>query len=73
MWIKTLLFFHDVVKRHNNSSGIHRLQTDNGVIEDSKLIVIIFWIFIEIFMLSLILIVQILVVCRSLLVFISLK
>ena len=27
-----------MVKRHNNSSGIHRLQTDNSVIEDSKLI-----------------------------------
>ena len=27
-----------MVKRRNNSSRIHRLQTDNGVIEDSKLI-----------------------------------
>jgi len=27
-----------VVKRRNNFSGIHRLQIDNGVIEDSKLI-----------------------------------
>jgi len=27
-----------VVKNRNNSSGIHKLQTDNGVIEDPKLI-----------------------------------
>jgi len=27
-----------VVKRRNNSSGIHRLQIDNVVIEDPKLI-----------------------------------
>jgi len=31
-------FFHVVVKRRNNSSGIHRLRIDNEVIEDSKLI-----------------------------------
>jgi len=31
-------FFHVVVKRRNNSSGIHRLWTDNEVTEDPKLI-----------------------------------
>jgi len=31
-------FFHVVVKRRNNSSGIHRLQIYNEVIEDPKLI-----------------------------------
>jgi len=38
MGIETLIFFHVVVKRRNNSSGIHRLQANNDVIEDSKLI-----------------------------------
>jgi len=31
-------FFHAVVKRRNNSSGIHRLRIDNEVTEDPKLI-----------------------------------
>ena len=38
MGIEILFFFHVVVKRRNNSSGIHRLQIDNVVIEDPKLI-----------------------------------
>jgi len=31
-------FFHVVVKRRNNSCGIHHLRIDNVVIEDPKLI-----------------------------------
>ena len=42
LWFKdgdrNTAFFHDVVKRRNNFSGIHRLQIDNEVIEDPKLI-----------------------------------
>jgi len=34
MEIEILSFFHVVVKRRNNSSGIHRLRIDNEVIED---------------------------------------
>jgi len=36
--LKYCFFFHVVVKRRNNSSGIHRLQIDNEVTEDPKLI-----------------------------------
>ena len=35
---KNTAFFHVVVNRRNNSSGIHRLRIDNEVLEDSKLI-----------------------------------
>jgi len=42
LWFKdgdqNTAFFHVVVNRRNNSSGIHRLQIDNEVIEDPKLI-----------------------------------
>ena len=42
LWFKdedrNTIFFHVVVKTRNNSSGIHRLQIDNEVIEDPKLI-----------------------------------
>jgi len=38
MWDRNTAFFHVVVKVRNNCSGIHRLRTDNGVIEDPKLI-----------------------------------
>jgi len=38
MKIEIRLFFHVVVKRRNNSSGIHRLRIDNEVTEDPKLI-----------------------------------
>ena len=42
LWFKdgdqNIAFFHGVVKRRNNYSGIHHLQIDNEVIEDSKLI-----------------------------------
>jgi len=35
---KNLPLFHVVVKKRTNSSGIHRLRTVNGGIEDPKLI-----------------------------------
>jgi len=35
---KNTAFFHVVVKRRNNSGGIHHLQIDNVVIEDPKII-----------------------------------
>jgi len=42
LWFKDVdintAFFHAVVKRRNNSSGIHCLRIDNKVIEDPKLI-----------------------------------
>jgi len=42
LWFKdgdrNTAFFHVVVKRRNNSSEIHRLQIDNEVIEEPKLI-----------------------------------
>ena len=42
LWFKdgdwNTIFFHVVVKRRNNYSGIHRLQIDNEVTEDPKLI-----------------------------------
>jgi len=42
LWFKdgdrNTAFFHVVVKRRNNSSGIHCLRIYNVVIEDSKLI-----------------------------------
>jgi len=42
LWFKdrdiNTAFFHVVVKRINNSSGIHRLRIGNVVIEDPKLI-----------------------------------
>jgi len=42
LWFKdgdrNTVFFHTLVKRINNSSGIHRLWIDNEVIEDPKLI-----------------------------------
>jgi len=43
LWFKdgdrnTTFFFHVMVKRRNNSSGIHRLRIDNKVTEDPKLI-----------------------------------
>jgi len=42
LWFKdgdrNTTFFHALVKRRNNSSGIHRLRIDNEVIENSKLI-----------------------------------
>ena len=37
-WDKNTTFFHAVVKRRNNSSGIHRLWIDNEVTRDPKLI-----------------------------------
>jgi len=41
--------FHVVVNRRNNSSRIHRLRIVNEVIEDPKLIEIIFRTFIKLF------------------------
>jgi len=42
LWFKygdrNTAFFHLLVKRRNNSSGINRLRIDNVVIEDPKLI-----------------------------------
>jgi len=42
LWFKdgdrNIAFFHDVVKRRNNSGGIHHLRIDNVVIEDPKII-----------------------------------
>ena len=38
MRIEIVFFFHVVIKRRNNSSGIHRLQIDNEVVEDPQLI-----------------------------------
>jgi len=42
LWFKdgdrNTTFFHVVVKRRNNSGGIHRLRIDNVVIEDPKII-----------------------------------
>jgi len=42
LWFKDVdqntVFLNAVVKRRNNSSGIHRLWIDNDVIEDLKLI-----------------------------------
>ena len=42
LWFKdgdqNAAFFHDVVKRRNNSSGIHRLRIDNEVTEVHKFI-----------------------------------
>jgi len=42
LWLKdgdrNTIFSHVVVKRINNSSGVHRLQIDNEVTEDPKLI-----------------------------------
>jgi len=42
LWFKdgdrNTAFFHAVVKRRNNSGGIHRLWIDNVVIEDPKII-----------------------------------
>jgi len=35
---KNTAFFHVAVKRRNNSGGIHRVQIDNEVTEDPKLI-----------------------------------
>ena len=35
---KYCFFFHVVVKRRNNSSGIYRLRIDNEVTKDPKLI-----------------------------------
>ena len=35
---RNIAFFYVVVKRWNNSSGIHRLRINNVVIEDPKLI-----------------------------------
>jgi len=35
---RNTVFFHVVVKRRNNSSGIHLLLIDNEIIEDPKLI-----------------------------------
>jgi len=36
--VRNTAFFHVVVKRRNNSSGIHRLRIDNVVTEDPTLI-----------------------------------
>jgi len=42
LWFKdgdrNTAFFHVVVKRRNNSSGIYRVRIDNEVIEDPQLI-----------------------------------
>jgi len=42
LWFKdgdrNTVFFHVVVKKRNNSNGIHCLQIDNEVIEDHQLI-----------------------------------
>ena len=38
MLMELLFFSHAVVKRRNNSSGIHRLRIQNVVIENPKLI-----------------------------------
>ena len=42
LWFKdgdrNTAFFHEVVKRRNNSSGIHRLRIDNEVTKDPKII-----------------------------------
>ena len=42
LWFKdgdqNTAFFHAMVKRRNNSSGIHRLRIDNEVTEDPKII-----------------------------------
>ena len=42
LWFKdgdrNTAFFHAVVKRRNNSGGIHRLRIDNVVFEDPKII-----------------------------------
>ena len=42
LWLKdgdrNTAFFHAVVKRRNNSGGIHRLRIDNVVIVDPKII-----------------------------------
>jgi len=35
---RNTVFINAMVKRRNNSSGIHRLRIDNAVIEDPKLI-----------------------------------
>ena len=42
LWFKygnrNIAFFHAVIKRRNNSSGIHYLRIDDEVIKDPKLI-----------------------------------
>ena len=42
LWFKdgdrNTVFFHAMVKRRYNSSGIHRLRIDNEVTEDPKII-----------------------------------
>jgi len=77
LWFKdgdrNTAFFLVVVKRRNNSSGIHRLRIDNVVIEDPKLIEEHILDFIKLFTLSLFLMFRIQVIWKILLVLIFLN
>jgi len=77
LWFKdeyqNTAFFHAMVNRKNNSTGIHRLRIDNEVIEDHKLIEDHILTFIKIFMLSLFLMFRIQVIWKILLVLIFLN